>query len=273
MKYTVFIVLFIYSSIFSTEKGLYFSQDIIACYNPLGGLFDSRLSYRIPLVKKKGILWESTKIDIGIQNEWTPADNFFGLRIQIEPIAFFDIFVRFGCYVMYDNMIFGYYGFADKNSNYDDETLENMESSSEQGYFIGISPTLKGQIGRVVFFNTLNINRFSLNTNEYFLELRSNAMHYSEDLQLWNESFLLFEVNDKIMTGFNYSMIRVIKTVDRSRKINFTLVCEPKVKKVNSMYFLILCGLYFTDRVYKNNFYLGAVFGFEAKVRKKIRQD
>ena len=49
-----------------TEKGLYFTQSLGASYNPLGVILTSSLRFRFPLVKKSGILWESTKIEMGI---------------------------------------------------------------------------------------------------------------------------------------------------------------------------------------------------------------
>jgi alkylhydroperoxidase/carboxymuconolactone decarboxylase family protein YurZ len=55
------------------KKGFYLNQSIQGSFNPLGLQFLTQAYYRIPLVNKEGILWESTKIDIGLQNNLSPA--------------------------------------------------------------------------------------------------------------------------------------------------------------------------------------------------------
>src|SRR5512136_3014541 len=72
-----------------THKGIYNFNSIGASWNPLGIQVDNRLCLRFPLSARTGILWESTKLDIGIQSSWTPADEVAGVFFTVEPVAFF----------------------------------------------------------------------------------------------------------------------------------------------------------------------------------------
>jgi hypothetical protein len=71
-------------------QGMNFTQIAAASVNPQGILLTTQLFYRFPLSNKNGILWESTKLDAGINNDLSPAFENPGLFVRCEPVAFFE---------------------------------------------------------------------------------------------------------------------------------------------------------------------------------------
>jgi hypothetical protein len=52
------------------------------------------LGYRVPLVRKNGVLWDSTNITVGVRDLYGYVNNTFGPFIEITPIAFFKLRVE-----------------------------------------------------------------------------------------------------------------------------------------------------------------------------------
>lgn len=52
------------------------------------------LGYKIPLVQKKGILWDSTNVTFGVRDVYGFVNNTFGPFVDITPIAFFRLQVQ-----------------------------------------------------------------------------------------------------------------------------------------------------------------------------------
>jgi|GEM_PF-4656886 len=60
------------------------------------------LGYKVPLVKKNGVLWDSTNVTVGVRDMYGYVNNTFGPFIEITPIAFF----KFRMEAAYDNFIY-----------------------------------------------------------------------------------------------------------------------------------------------------------------------
>lgn len=59
-------------------------------------------TYRTPLVKKNGVLWDSTNIAVGVRDLYGYVNNTFGPFVEITPIAFF----KFRVEAAYDYFIY-----------------------------------------------------------------------------------------------------------------------------------------------------------------------
>ncbi len=55
------------------REGLYLDTSLGASINPLGLALKADVFYRIPLIKRPGVLWRSTKIDLGVQEYLSPS--------------------------------------------------------------------------------------------------------------------------------------------------------------------------------------------------------
>ncbi len=251
----------------TAEKGLCFKQSIGAAYNPIGAIVSSGLHYRIPLVKKEGILWESTKLEIGITNEWTPTDEYLRIGITFVPIAFFELSAQAGPYVMYRHLGFGYCSFDSPDVPYDYDDLEDAPRQTETGYWISLAPTLKFKVTSIILVNAFKVNFFSIGDEGYFLERRTYSIHKHKDTDLIDDTFLFYKPNDKIMAGINYHFLKIFSTSYFSHRACGVFVFPPKLKAFDRFYAVLMAGAYMKDRVFKGKPYIALRTGFDLKVR------
>ncbi len=247
------------------EKGLYFSQDLGASYNPLGGLLVTKLFYRLPLLRREGILWESTKLDIGLQNEWTPADDFIGVWIAVEPIAFFDVVFKIGFYGMYDLFGYGFFGFDSSNAQYSSKELDNLNPETVPGCWIAAVPTLKLQFKSIILANSFALNRFMMRGSGYFLEIRSYTLHEIKDTDFQNDTYLMYKFSDKIIAGSVFRVQRVFETSVKTERVSVIGILKPPPKRVHGAYVVAIAGVYLRDPLMKHKPYIALKGGIAIK--------
>ena len=56
-----------------TREGTGLDQSIQASLDPLGIQLVTKVYYRLPFIQQEGMLWESTKVEVGVQNSLSPA--------------------------------------------------------------------------------------------------------------------------------------------------------------------------------------------------------
>jgi hypothetical protein len=83
------------------------SVDVSLVWVPWGmhytrSAFGATAAYKVPLVKKNGILWDSTNITIGVRDLYGYVNNTLGPFVEVTPIAFFKLRVE----AAYDNFIY-----------------------------------------------------------------------------------------------------------------------------------------------------------------------
>jgi hypothetical protein len=250
-----------------TEPGLFTSQAIGASYNPLGLLVDSKLLYTTRLFQKSGILWESTKLRIGLQNELTPADNLFLLRTECEPIAFFDINFKCGIYSMFNKLGYGCYRMTTSTGPYDLKTQNRHELANAQGYWISISPTLKAKFDKIIFLNTTTINSISIDESAYFLEIRSYLPHKTRDVDLVNGTFLLYEYRPTLLIGVSLKNAYVYGTSLFSQMLSGMVVIKSAPSSPKKQFLVLTTGLYLKDPLFAKSLYCACLAGRDFKLR------
>ena len=261
------ILLFFSACLASAGSGVFFSQSAGFCENPLGVLIETGALYRIPLSGSKDILWKGTKIDIGLQNGWTPADDFFCLTLAFEPIAIFDITLKAGYYGMFDDFGYGYYDLPSTSSPYNDKARKALGSSSVNGWWGVAVPRLKVKIGHVLAVDCMTADYFSMQTTGYFLEIRSYTIHKAKDLDIQNDAYALYEVSGSVKAGANYHTIWVRGTGVFSDRLSAVAIVTPDPKLFQSPFVAALAGLYFRNPLYSTNAYVGIQAGFELKLK------
>ncbi len=261
----LFIALFVFITSACGKKGFCFSQDLGVCYNPLGLLLETKLFYRIPLSSRKGVLWENTKLDIGFANEWTPADNFLGARITIEPIAIFNLTLKTGFYGMYNLFGYGLFRFDSSCAEYDSKSLDDLNPETVPGYWVYIIPMLKFKFKSIILVNSFKINLFFMQGDGYFLELRSYSIHKTKDTDFQNKTYLMYEFSDKIIAGFEFHVLRTVKTSVKNERVSVMGIVKPRVKDKREAYILAVLGMYLRDPLLKNKLYFALKGGFSIK--------
>jgi hypothetical protein len=251
-----------------TVSGLCFSPAIGLSYNPLGLLIDTKILYTSPLVKKSGLLWESTKIGFGLQNEFTPADNLLSVRLECEPIAFFDIVVKAGIFSMFDILGYGCFRMADGNSGpYDLTTQDTIGRGNAHGYWVSIAPTFKAQVSRVILLNTLAVNRIAIDGQGSFLELRSYLPHHAVDADLVNTTYALYEHSSAILAGMSLKNAYVYGTGRFSQTIAGIAIFKSRPSSPHRRFLVLSGGMYLDDPLFTNNIYLACLAGQDFKLR------
>jgi hypothetical protein len=271
MKIKILIVLFsviVCTTAFSlyaekTIQGFSTEQAIGASYDPLGLFLDTKLSYRTPFVDKKGPLWESTKLELGVQNEWTPADNLLSIRAAFEPIGFFDVCAKAGYFLMFDGLGYGCFRMETPDRAYDLRTQKNNKPVAAQGYWLSIAPTLKAKIGRYIMLNSLTINRIAIDGQNYFLEIRSYLPHRVKDVDLVNNAYMLYECSESVLTGITMKSEFVCGTSLRSHRLCAMAVIKNKPIILKHSFIAVNAGFYFLDPLFSRQVFLGCLVGRE----------
>jgi len=154
------------------------SVDLTLVFVPWGmhytrAAWGATMAYKVPLVRKNGILWDSTNITIGVRDMYGYVNNTLGPFLEITPIAFF----KFRMEAAYDYFIRSPFnggmrvltplgherlsaGNIERGNNAAldwsrDEGIDNRANFQSPIYSGGtrlrIMPTLQGKAGNVVF--------------------------------------------------------------------------------------------------------------------------
>ena len=234
------------------ERGLYLDQSAQAAINPLGLQLASKLFYRVPLVDKEGILWESMKVDIGLKNNLSPAFDLIGAFVDIEPIAVFDLALSAQFAGYFKALGFGFRELPGYDDGFDASALDAMPQKNAAGYLLSAAPTLKFAFGGFVFSNTLHLNYFQVDGGSgYFYEAIGNCPLAKSGLELYDDAYALYKLDSGLMLGLNYSVLGVPASSYRSQALQAVGVYAGKLSERLSLYAALTAGTYLEDRYLK----------------------
>ena len=245
-----------------TEPGLYLDQSLQGEINPLGAKLESRLYYRLPLIKSDKLLWESTKIDLGIQNDLTPAYDFAGVYIDIAPIAVLDLALTAQVAGYYKAFGFGFYGLSGPDAGYNSSSLQALQAQNATGYVLSATPTLKAAFGPIVVLDSGTINYFKVSESlAYFYERSYDTVLSNPGTELANQAYLLARVHPDILAGINDYLLYVPKTGYLSHRISGIVIYSGRLSSRVSPYGALVVGTYLADRYEVDALYLAAQVG------------
>ena len=246
-----------------------FTQSVGAMLNPLGFLADSRILYRKPLARDTSVLFRTSRFEAGIINEWSPADEMFGIGCNIEPIAVFNMWVKAGVYENYRLFGFGYRRIDGKNGPYHDSIAAVIPQENRSGMRITLAPSLKLKIGPVVFADNPTCNRIDIFSEEgYFYDIRTALPHAVHDFNFVNDVVLLYEWNGFLMTGLNHNLLYVAGTEVRQQKLGVVAILTPPTRRIRDLFLLVTGGGYIESDFRRHTSYVALLSGFEVPIRK-----
>ena len=177
------------------------------------------VAYKVPLVKKNGVLWDSTNITIGVRDFYGYVNNTFGPYIEITPIAFFKFRMEAG----YDYFIYSPFngglrtltalgherlaaGQVERGNTSavdwsGDDGVNNTGNFQSPinigGTRLRVMPTLQGKVGPVVFqYNfTADFNFYhapGANYNDVFHDTFTFTLRKLQDISQTHELFLAY---------------------------------------------------------------------------------
>ena len=232
--------------------GFYLDQNLQASYNPLGLQLGTKLYCRMPLIKKSGILWESTKIDIGMAHSLSPAYDFIGAYLDIEPIAIFDIAFSTQFAGYYDGLGYGFHDLSGYDASFDSTALKSLPSKNATGYILSAAPTLKFALESFAFADTLHVTHFDVDGGKgYFYETYANCVLAKSDMELYNDAYALLKVAPEIMLGLNDSILLVPASGYRSHTLQAVGIISRNLSRRVSFYAALTAGTYLEDRYHR----------------------
>lgn len=183
------------------------SQSASGSLNPLGLELGSRVSLQSPLYEgKRGILWDSTLWEVGLENSLTPAYDTLSLLLRIVPIAFFDLRLLGGIRYAYDALGFGYTPLLSYDSPFDGDTRRSIDRENGFGFRYQVSPTFQGAWGNLVLATTTHWVFFDMGgvkgvEGNYFYEPASNVVLKKQDFYWRNDTILAYRFKERGILG------------------------------------------------------------------------
>lgn len=231
------------------------SQSVSGSVNPLGLDLTSRVSFQSPLYEgKKGILWDSTLWEVGMENSLTPAYNNLSFLFHIVPIAFFDLRVLGGIRYAYDALGFGYTPLSEYDSPFDGDTRKTIDRKNGFGFRYQVSPTLQGAWGNLVFATATHWVFFDMSSvhgaeKEYFYEPSANVVLKQKDMYWGNDTVLAYRFKEKgLLGGFIHSITYVPGSGYITERVSLLGNYTGSVSDSLSLAVVALVGFYPQDR-------------------------
>lgn len=248
-------------------RGFYLDQNLGGAVNPLGVQLGTKLLYRTPLIRQKGILWESTKIDVGIANSLSPAYDFIGGFLDIEPIAVFDVAFTAQFAGYYSGLGYGFHDLAGYGAAFDQNTLASLGSKNTAGYLLCAAPTLKFALGSFAFSNTLHVNYFNVDGGSgYFYETYANCILAKSGVELYNDAYALMSIGAGLMAGLNDSVLVVPASGYQSHTLQAVGILSKALSGRLSVYAALTAGMYLEDRYYQYQPRVAGLAGFTSRL-------
>jgi hypothetical protein len=244
------------------EKGFYLDESLQASVNPLGLQSVTDVFYRVPLVNKEGILWESTKIDLGLQNNLSPAYDMIGAYILIEPIAVFDLALTAQFIGFYNALNFGFYTLSGYGAGFNNAALGLLASRNTLGYMLGATPTFKIAFGPVAIADSFAFSFFSVDDgNGFFYERINNVVLAKNDYELVNNAYLLYTIVPGVRVGLNDCLVMVPASGYVSHRIVAMGVSSTNLTARLSINGVLQLGTFLADTYNQYLLFIGAQVG------------
>jgi len=243
-------------------EGCSLDQSVGASYNPLGAQSVSQFFYRIPLFASEDVLWESTKVDVGIVNTLSPAYDLVGVFLKIEPIAVFSLALTAQLAGFYDALGFGFYGLSGYEAGFDAASLKALTPRNTGGFVLSAAPTFKMAIGPVAALDTFSLTYFNVDGGSgYFFERVGNLALGKSDVEFLNQAYVLATIAAGLRVGVNDSLLWVPASGYVSHRLAAMGVYQSKLQKNLSFAFALMLGGFLADKYYHSSFYAGGQAG------------
>lgn len=152
-----------------------------ARYNYDGMYLKANIYYKFPLIKDPGILWESTEVNIGLQEYITPAFQRSSVFLKITPIAFFDISAYAGYDYICKEPAGGMKIVDAPDSDYDEEALDKIDGKAKGGFRMSVIPALKFAFHNIAAMYSLKVEYHDYNSDEYYYDYETSLIHKGRD--------------------------------------------------------------------------------------------
>lgn len=227
------------------SNGLYISQSLYGSYNPVKMNAETTLYYRLAIfTNKEGFLWNGTKADFGIENNFSLSSDMIGLFIDVKPLSFISVRVSAYYDFMFDAMKFGYAGFDSNNVNYSYRDLEKMNKGTAFGYILNVSPSLFFKFEHFTLLDTFTFSYVNVGNKPYYYDPRTAILHKKSEMELLNDFYILGNINP-FYIGAYYGIVYLINSKIFTHKMGIAAILNFSFLKDRLMFDIgILAGLH-----------------------------
>ena len=245
------------------ERGLYLDQTVGAAVQPLGALSVTKFYWRIPLYDRPGILWESARVDIGVDNRLSPTYEAPFAYVSVSPIAFLDFRGRAGYMQFYRGLGYGFTRLPSYDAGYSDSDRKDIHNENKGGTWLDGSAALKLAYGHAAFMNTFTVNRVDFGRG-FFYEPNQDVVMKCTDHSFNNDCIAVWK-GDGFAAGLNHYLVYVPGSEYRSDSLSLIGVWYTTLASGTELNAGAKAGVYLRNRYYRHEFTGTAWFGFTAR--------
>ena len=247
-------------------KGIFVDQSIGASVQPSGAQSATKVFFRTPLYDRSGLLWDSVKIDAGLDNRLTPSYEVPFLFIDVVPIAFLDIRARAGYMLFYRGLGYGFTRLSSYDAEYSESKLSALQRSNRGGLWFDLSPSLRFAYGPAAFVNTFTFTRVDFGESGYFYEPYEDVVLRCTDHTFMNDTILVWRFGP-LAAGADHFILHVPGSGYVSETVSALAAFSGKAGADAEWYAGTKAGIYLRNRYYLNQFAAAAWAGVSLRLR------
>jgi hypothetical protein len=254
------------------EPGLFLDNFIGFTWNGASAGLITHLYYRIPVVKDTDMLWNSTKMEIGIRNLFSPSIETISAYFKIVPIAVFELEILAGYEYMFAGLTGGLYPLGNLQVDYTMESrrVKTPNPDSVGGSRIEIKPTLQMAVGNVALQSSLTTGFLSFPNpySEYFYDHYTDAVYENNDIYFISDTKLVY-MWDNLLAGVGYRLLWVNSSRYVIDALTAVSLYTPKWQGLPNHiepYAAFQIGTHFRDRYFKHTLHIGGMIGVGIKL-------
>lgn len=213
------------------KNELFIEQTALGGFNYIKFNLETRLYYRLYIYKNAtNYLFKDTKVDFGIENNFSLSSDMVGAFIDIKPLSFLGVRVSGYADFMFNAMNFGYAGFDNKDVSYSFDDLYAMKKGNAFGYIINVSPYFIFKFKNFALINNLNMSYVNVGKKAYYYDPRTSILHKKSEFELINDFYLLGKMSLFYIGGY-YGLTYLINSKHLSHKLGIAGLVNFKFLK------------------------------------------
>ncbi len=251
------------------EKGWYLNTSLGVTINPFRGVIDTQLYHRVPLMNKPGMLWKSTKLDWGIKNLTSPALEYLGAIVSIEPIAVFQLTAEVGAVRYFPLLGYGFLTYNDLSGDYSSDTRKDITATnkaSHNAFMATVQPSFRVALGPIALVHNITWQYVDYFTNAIVYDYMNVILRRGADSYITHDTLLLYQTGDWRM-GLAHHYGYMYGTGEWIERAMVMGAWTPKVQDVNP-YFILQLGYNLRDFEYQDQLYVAVKVGANFKLTK-----
>jgi hypothetical protein len=247
------------------QTGVYVDQSLAASVQPSGAQSATKLFFRTPLWDSAGILRESSKVDIGLDNRLTPSYEVPFLFASVTPIAFLDIRLRAGYVQFYRTLGYGFTRLQSYDAEWSGSGRKGMPRENRGGLWLDAAPSLRFALGPVAFVHTATLTRVDFGDRGYFYEPYQDVALRCTDCTIMNDTILVFRFGS-FAAGVGHFLVQVPGSGYVSESAAAIAAGNVPYGQSIEIYAGAKAGAYLRSRYYRHEFVAAAWGGITLRV-------